>query len=55
MSCPACKTHSLVQIDMKVSGEELTFSCCSSCDLRWWAGEQGVLALPSVLERVAAR
>lgn len=54
MSCPACKTHALVQITMKVSGEDMTFSSCSSCDLRWWSGKQGSVALPSVLERVAA-
>lgn len=53
MTCPACRTHDLVVIAMQVAGEEVTLSSCSSCDLRWWAGKEGTVGLPSVLDRMA--
>jgi hypothetical protein len=55
VSCPACKTHTLVQITMKVASEKVTFSSCSACDLRWWSGAGGPVRLGSVLERAASR
>lgn len=54
MKCPACKTHDLVVITLRLRGEELVLRSCSDCDLRAWEGLDGALPLDSVLDLVAA-
>lgn len=52
MKCPSCRTRELVVIAMKVGGEQIALRTCSYCDLRYWEGLDGQLALESVLALV---
>ena len=54
MKCPACKTHDLVVITMKMRAEQVVLGSCSFCDLRSWEGLDGALPIDSVLDLAAA-
>jgi hypothetical protein len=49
MKCPVCRDHHLVEIKLKLRGEELVLRSCSVCDLRTWEGLDGRMSLSSVL------
>ncbi|HWG74321.1 MAG TPA: hypothetical protein VG184_09740 [Acidimicrobiales bacterium] len=49
MKCPRCKTRELVVIDMAVSGQRVRLRSCSACEVRWWEGGTGLLALDGLL------
>lgn len=55
MRCPTCRATTLVGIDLQIKGERVTMRSCARCELRWWEKDGERLALPSVLEFVAAR
>jgi transcriptional regulator NrdR family protein len=52
MKCPSCRTRELIVIEMKVGTEHVALRTCSPCDLRYWEGVDGNLALESVLALV---
>jgi transcription elongation factor Elf1 len=53
MKCPNCITREMVVIEMVVRGEPVALHSCSSCDLRWWEGSDGLLSLSGVLDLAA--
>lgn len=53
MQCPKCKSRQMVEISLSVAGERVTLRSCSACDLRWWEGYHGKVALAQVLELAA--
>ncbi|MGH9076815.1 MAG: hypothetical protein ACRDY0_05080 [Acidimicrobiales bacterium] len=55
MKCPRCRTRQMVVIQLQLGGEAVWMHSCSACDLRWWQGSAGTLALDGVLSRVARR
>lgn len=55
MRCPSCRATTLVEIGLQLHGQQVTMHSCSQCELRWWERNGERLALPSVLQLVAAR
>ncbi|MDQ6726265.1 MAG: hypothetical protein M3066_08910 [Actinomycetota bacterium] len=55
MRCPTCRASTMVGISLQLQGDRVTMHSCSHCDLRWWERNGERMALPSVLELVAAR
>ncbi len=55
MTCPYCRSHSLVEIAMRLNGDRVMMHSCPSCERRWWDREGQKVALRSVLDLVAAR
>ncbi len=55
MTCPTCRSTTLVEIGLRVNDQVVTMHSCSACENRWWdrAGER--VTLPSVLQFVAAK
>ncbi len=55
MTCPTCRSTTLVEIGLRVNDQTVTMHSCSACENRWWdrAGER--VTLPSVLQLVAAK
>jgi len=55
MTCPTCRSNTLVEIRLHVNNQLVTMHSCSACENRWWdrAGER--VTLPSVLELVASK
>jgi transposase-like protein len=55
MTCPVCRSTTLVEIGLRVHDQKVTMHSCSACEHRWWdrAGER--MTLPSVLQLVAAK
>ncbi len=55
MTCPTCRSNTLVEIGLCVGNQLITMHSCTRCEGRWWdrAGER--VTLPSVLELVAAK
>jgi transposase-like protein len=54
MVCPSCRSTALVEIGLKLRDQQVTMHSCSSCDRRWWDKEGETVALPCILELVAA-
>jgi hypothetical protein len=51
MRCTTCHTKNpMVEIRMKIAGEDVTFCRCGRCESKSWMTEDGPLALQSVLE-----
>ena len=55
MTCPACRSNTMVEIGLRVRDELVTMHSCSACENRWWDRGGERMTLPSVLELVAAR
>ena len=53
--CPRCKTRQLVVIEMAVAGAPVSLRSCSACEVRWWQGGEGRLALDGLLDLAAQR
>ncbi len=55
MRCPQCQARHMVEIAMSIGGQQVTLRSCSFCDLRWWEGYQGKMALSGLLDLAAER
>ncbi len=55
MTCPTCRSTSLVEIGLNLRDQLVTMHSCSICEHRWWDSGGERLSLPSVLELVAAK
>jgi hypothetical protein len=55
MRCPSCAKGSLVEIRMRVSGQELTFRRCGRCEAKIWTAGDSHVPLSHVLELARAR
>lgn len=56
MGCPVCRAHRLVEIDVNLSGRNVTLHSCSACDTRWWDDEEGeVVELDEVIDLATVR
>lgn len=53
VQCPQCESRQMVEISLSVAGERVTLKSCSSCDLRWWEGYDGMLPLAELLHLAA--
>jgi DNA polymerase III alpha subunit (gram-positive type) len=54
MRCPTCAKGSIIEINMCVSGSDLTFRRCGHCEAQTWEAAEGVVPLTRVLELVRA-
>jgi hypothetical protein len=52
MSCTSCATGSIIEIQMRVAGSDLTFRRCGRCEAQTWEAAEGVVPLTRVLELV---
>ena len=50
MRCPTCTKGSIIEINMRVSGSDLTFRRCGHCEAQTWESAEGVVPLTRVLE-----
>jgi transposase-like protein len=55
MTCPTCRSTTLVEIGLRVHDQLVTMHSCSMCENRWWDRGGEPVTLPSVLELVAAK
>ena len=55
MRCPSCAKGSLVEIRMRVSGQDLTFRRCGRCEAQTWETTDGPVPLVHVLELARTR
>jgi transposase-like protein len=55
MTCPYCRSHSLVEIGMNLNGDRVIMHSCPACERRWWDRDGQRVGLRSVLDLVAAR
>jgi len=53
--CPGCGSEEVLSLTMVVRDTDLRFTCCVSCESRWWEKDGRSVALPSVLGLVAGR
>ena len=53
MTCPTCRSTTLVEIGLHVGDQLVTMHACSACENRWWDRGGERVTLPSVLELVA--
>lgn len=54
MHCSSCSKGSIIEIQMCVSGSDLTFRRCGHCEAQTWEAAEGVVSLTRVLELVRA-
>jgi len=55
-ACPVCGSESgVLEIQLVVAGDPLSFALCSSCEWKSWAGLVGPLSLGSVLDLASAQ
>jgi hypothetical protein len=50
MRCRICSKGSLIEIRMRIAGEELTFRRCGRCESQSWTTPDGQVTLRHVLE-----
>ncbi len=55
MRCWHCTHDRMVEIQMEVGGDSLTFRRCSRCDARGWSNGDSALQLNEVLELARVR
>lgn len=55
MRCPSCTKGSVIEIRMRIHGEELTFRRCGRCEAKSWTTADGSVPLSRVLELARTR
>ena len=50
MQCSRCANHQMVEIRMKIAGEDVMFRQCGRCEAKTWLSIDGPLSLTRVLE-----
>ena len=55
MRCPSCRKGSVVEIRMRVSGQDLTFRSCGRCETKTWSAGESHVPLSDVLELARTR
>jgi hypothetical protein len=50
MQCSRCANRGMVEIRMKIAGEDVTFRQCGRCEAKTWLNVDGPLSLSRVLE-----
>lgn len=55
MQCSRCAKSGMVEIRMKISGEDLTFHSCGRCEARQWSSIDGPMSLDRVLDLARRR
>jgi formate dehydrogenase maturation protein FdhE len=53
--CPTCGSDEIFILSMTVAESGLRFTCCATCENRWWEREGSSIPLGSVLGIVATR
>ena len=54
MQCSRCAKSGLVEIQMKIGNEDVTFRSCGRCEAKHWLAADGPLELSRVLEMARA-
>jgi hypothetical protein len=54
MRCPSCSKGSVIEIRMRINGEELTFRRCGRCEAKSWTTADRDVPLSHVLELAKA-
>jgi hypothetical protein len=54
MRCPSCTKGSVIEIRMRINGEELTFRRCGRCEAKSWTAADRDVPLSHVLELAKA-
>ncbi|MCA1656535.1 MAG: hypothetical protein LC713_02300 [Actinobacteria bacterium] len=55
MTCPTCRSTTLVEIGLTLGARRLTMHSCPCCENRWWDEEGTKVALPRVIQLAPAR
>jgi hypothetical protein len=55
MRRPTCTKGSVIEIRMRVAGEDLTFRRCGRCEAKSWETAAGLVPLSHVLELARVR
>jgi hypothetical protein len=55
MECSRCAKQGMVEIRMKIAGEDVTFHSCGRCESREWSSHDGPMSLDRVLNLARAR
>ncbi len=50
MQCSRCAKDGMVEIRMKIAGEDVTFRSCGRCEAKHWLNAEGPLPLARVLD-----
>ena len=50
MQCSRCAKQGMVEIRMKIAGEDVMFRQCGRCEAKSWLSSDGPLSLTRVLE-----
>ena len=50
MQCSRCTNSGMVEIKMKIAGEDVMFRQCGNCEAKSWLTIDGPLSLTRVLE-----
>ena len=53
--CPTCGSNEVLTLSMLVGESDLQFTCCTTCEHRWWEREGSSIPLHSVLGLVSTR
>lgn len=54
MRCSRCTTGGMVEIRMKIAGEDVVFHSCARCESKQWSTDSGPMSLGRVLELARA-
>lgn len=50
MQCSRCAKDGMVEIRMKIAGEDVTFRRCGRCEAKHWLSADGPVSLSRVLD-----
>lgn len=51
MHCTRCSAPGMVEIRMKIDGDDVTFRRCGRCEAKTWESVEGPLTLSRVLDK----
>ena len=54
MQCSRCARQGMVEIRMKIAGEDVLFHSCGRCESKVWSGTDGPMSLDRVLDLARA-
>jgi hypothetical protein len=50
MQCSRCAKQGMVEIRMKIAGEDVMFHSCGRCESKVWSSQDGPMSLDRVLD-----
>lgn len=55
MPCPRCASRQVLEIDLTVSGRDITLHSCPACETRWWDAEGEQVDVTNVIDLATVR